>query len=66
MSKKRNFTVVLTEDEAAKVETLTKPFGGSVGGFARNWVTLLSELAAEDLKTIEKLAKDLSARQKHS
>jgi len=32
----KNFTLVLSETEAARARELVEPFGGSVGGYAAN------------------------------
>lgn len=51
----RNYTVGLEQETADRVIALTRAFGGSVGGFAKLWVTDLSKLNPEQLRKLQSM-----------
>lgn len=49
---RRNFTVVLTDEEAHEVSKLLSVFGGSVGGFAASLVRDFIQLTPQQIVTV--------------
>jgi len=65
-----NFTLVLSDEDAARVRDLLKYFGGSVGGFGATIVSDLSHLDPNEIVNVRQqiatLAESAKARRRQS
>lgn len=55
----KNYTLVLSEEEAAKINAIVGPFSGSVGGFCRNVLRDYLNLHPDQIAQVRAIARKM-------